>query len=895
MRRMVGRGVRVMSVVGAGALGVAGGVVVPLAAAPPVAAAELTVDTPDDLADATPGDGICGDGSAGSCSLRAAVDEANAVPGADTITVPAGTYVLGLAGADEDANVSGDLDVTDSLTIVASGATLDAAALDRGVDVVAGTVTISGLTITGGNVPSGLARPGYGGALAVNAGAVAHLDGVSATGNQAAELGGAFGARNGAQLDVVGGVLSGNTAPFGGAIGATFAASVAVSGSTVSTNVATKSGGGVFTIGPTTVTGATVSGNSAGTGWGGGVSTILVGPLTVIDSAVADNSAAIAGGTLSLAADTTLLRTSVTGNTAGLAGGVGNAHSELDIETSTVSSNTADIGSGVYSVGDAAHPAEVAVDDSTITANLGAGAGLEAGIDTTIALRNSIVAGQATAPDCVAVVAPASDGYNLDGDGSCNLTQGTDLPATEPILGPLSSTGSRESHALQPGSPAIDSGAGCDPLDQRHTARPQHGACDRGAVESRTTYLPFGGAQNYLGTNTQQSSQWRENTSLAISGTCVSKEQGELVMAVADWTYASTSNGSGGFQNCTPPVNGTIANVHHDPDGYTYVIEVPEGYVGTSPLVIQAQGLANCAGLSAEGTGNGSDTGSLRNDVEVTVRADDGTDGAGSGTALFGPTTLTSTTAVGGTNNYYCGATNSTSRWRTLATVPSVAAGDRFYFQIRSLPGASTTTTTGSNQFALRAYTGAAFAPCTTDPADVSSTTQCPTVYAADELGLYANIGGTNAIFRVASIEPRFGGQLLDVYLWDLGEGSSTVELLDPNGNPAVLRYEVACQDGTFTRDTGVACSGEIAPHGGYGPFNNVTSINVSGSYCANRPSTRVISCSKYNDRLLRLTVQLPENITAAYGGRTWWKVRYVAGASPTDRTTWKVAVREQG
>ena len=90
MRRMVGRGVRVMSVVGAGALGVAGGVVVPLAAAPPVAAAELTVDTPDDLADATPGDGICGDGSAGSCSLRAAVDEANAVPGADTITVPAG-------------------------------------------------------------------------------------------------------------------------------------------------------------------------------------------------------------------------------------------------------------------------------------------------------------------------------------------------------------------------------------------------------------------------------------------------------------------------------------------------------------------------------------------------------------------------------------------------------------------------------------------------------------------------------------------------------------------------------------------------------------------------------------------------------------------------------------
>lgn len=277
------------------------------------------------------------------------------------------------------------------------------------------------------------------------------------------------------------------------------------------------------------------------------------------------------------------------------------------------------------------------------------------------------------------------------------------------------------------------------------------------------------------------------------------------------------------------------------------------------------------------------------------MRADDGTDGAGSGTALFGPATLTSSTAVGGVHNYYCGATNSTIRWRTLATVPSVAAGDRFYFQIRSLPDTTTTTTTGSNQFALRAHTGAAFAPCTTDPADTSATTQCPTVYAADELGLYANMGGTSATFRAASIEPRFGGQLLDVYLWDTGEGSSTVELLDPNGNPATQRYEVACQDGTFASETGVACSGETAPSGGYGPFDNVTSVNVSGSYCYNRPSTRTIGCSKYNDRLLRLTVQLPENITAAYGGRTWWTVRYIATNSVTDRTTWKVAVREQG
>ncbi|MEZ5206888.1 MAG: hypothetical protein R2690_07880 [Acidimicrobiales bacterium] len=53
-------------------------------------------------------------------------------------------------------------------------------------------------------------------------------------------------------------------------------------------------------------------------------------------------------------------------------------------------------------------------------------------------------------------------------------------------------------------------------------------------------------------------------------------------------------------------------------------------------------------------------------------------------------------------------------------------------------------------------------------------------------------------------------------------------------------------------------------------------------------------SCRKYNDRLLRITAQLPENITTAYGGRTWWKL-YIRSAtsSVTDRTTMQVAVRD--
>ena len=62
-------------------------------------------------------DGEC---SADDCSLREAVVAANAAAGPDTITVPPGTYTLTLAGAGEEAAATGDLDITDDVTIIGS-------------------------------------------------------------------------------------------------------------------------------------------------------------------------------------------------------------------------------------------------------------------------------------------------------------------------------------------------------------------------------------------------------------------------------------------------------------------------------------------------------------------------------------------------------------------------------------------------------------------------------------------------------------------------------------------------------------------------------------------------------------------------------------------------------
>jgi len=75
--------------------------------------------------------GICPGGnvtattdSIDSSSLRACVIWSNANSGTDTITVPAGTYTLTLAGTGEHAAATGDLDITDDVVITGNATAL---------------------------------------------------------------------------------------------------------------------------------------------------------------------------------------------------------------------------------------------------------------------------------------------------------------------------------------------------------------------------------------------------------------------------------------------------------------------------------------------------------------------------------------------------------------------------------------------------------------------------------------------------------------------------------------------------------------------------------------------------------------------------------------------------
>lgn len=265
-------------------------------------------DTTDDLPDLTPGDGVCEVVlNSGQCTLRAAIMEANARSGDDTITLPASAISLSLTGVAEDLSALGDLDITSNLTINGSSSTttfIDASALsERAFHILKGNVTISNVTITGGN-----ASGDFGGGILVAGGSLT-LSNSRVVNSQAASGGGI--ALTGGSLNVNFSTIGPDTSSSsnvasanGGGLYVANGTTATVRNSTISFNSA-KAGGGVYVLGGGTLTvnSSTISGNVVNTSdvtdGGGGVfagGTVNLNSVTVANNAV--NGANGAGGGL---------------------------------------------------------------------------------------------------------------------------------------------------------------------------------------------------------------------------------------------------------------------------------------------------------------------------------------------------------------------------------------------------------------------------------------------------------------------------------------------------------------------------------------------------------------------------------------------------------------------
>jgi len=275
-------------------------------------------------------------------------------------------------------------------------------------------------------------------------------------------------------------VTGGARAYGGGGIHNGVDATLALTNSTVSGNTADEDGGGIYNSGTLTLTNSTVSGNTAADedGYGGGI--YNSGTATLTNSTVSGNTANRQGGGIRNAGTATLTNSTVSGNTAlYYGGGIFNGHATLTLMNSTVSGNSAGLAGGFYNWG------TLTLTNSTVSGNEPHGT-----IYNTDALTvtNTVFDGNCYTETAGTIT---SNGYNIESPGNtCGFDQPTDLTEVTPAelnLGPLADNGGpTKTHALEPGSPAIDliPEAGCVvDTDQRGEPRPAGDGCDVGAFE----------------------------------------------------------------------------------------------------------------------------------------------------------------------------------------------------------------------------------------------------------------------------------------------------------------------------------------------------------------------------------------------------------------------------
>lgn len=276
-------------------------------------------------------------------------------------------------------------------------------------------------------------------------------------------------------------------------------------------------GGGIYTGGDATLYGAVIEDNSviAGTGSDStvGAGLYVKGLLTLGESSVSGNatvgmqhnaSVNFGGGIVADAAN--IRNSTINNNYASMGGGavlgfIDGPFQESTIVQSTISNNAAHTGAGGLVTADSL----LRIWNSTIAFNTAeveefgpsCGGVFAFGGDEYVSLRSSIIANN-TIAGVAADICEMDFTAQIVGFGNLVVASNKPLPAdtlqVDPMLAPLSGNGgTTPTHALLPGSPAIDAGNNTEYLhyDQRGAPRVVGSAADIGAFELQPDAIFF--------------------------------------------------------------------------------------------------------------------------------------------------------------------------------------------------------------------------------------------------------------------------------------------------------------------------------------------------------------------------------------------------------------------
>ncbi len=271
-----------------------------------------------------------------------------------------------------------------------------------------------------------------------------------------------------------------NTAIVGGGMLNTGTSNASISNATFSENYASDMGGGMRNSGsdPSLVN-VTFSGNIAVNSGGGMLNVSNSNPTldnVLFSGNTTTHEIGSGGGMSNSESNPTLTNVTFSGNSStGWGGGIYNYWSNLTLINATFSDNFAALGGGIFNHGQVGNPAHLTITNSILWGNTPDQI-FNMGAENIITLRYSLID-----------FPGYSDPTNINAD---------------PLLGPLADNGGFTlTHALGPGSPAIDFGdpanANCPAIDQRGFPRPMDGdgvdgpRCDMGAYEYEVMQIEF--------------------------------------------------------------------------------------------------------------------------------------------------------------------------------------------------------------------------------------------------------------------------------------------------------------------------------------------------------------------------------------------------------------------